>query len=167
MHASFVPILASTLDWIQIVYRWGRRTRLSHHRGSMWKCQRLITLYKSEIFSNLKLLSFKFDEMLFVCGQTHWPEFCCFPHFELRLGDSWTISDLCFDLMVSGLWHFKGTVCTVILRCCMPKSGKKCRSYVTLKHQRILNLQFDQFFRGLKRGVLTKSGGPIGSRGWS
>ena len=87
---------------------------------------------------------------------SHWPEFRCFQHFELRLGDSWTISDLWYDLMVSGVWHFKGTVCTVILRCCKPKSDQKCRSYVTLKHQWILNLQFDHFFRGLKRGVFDK-----------
>ena len=58
--------------------------------------------------------------------------------------------------MVSGVWHFKGTECTVILRCCKPKSDQKCRSYVTLKHQRILNLQFDQFFKGLKRGGFDK-----------
>ena len=73
-----------------------------------------------------------------------------------RLDLSWTISDLSFDLRVFRVWHFKGTVCTVILRCCKPKSDKKCRSYVTLKHHRILNTQFDQFFRGLKRGVLDK-----------
>ena len=48
---------------------------------------------------------------------------------------------------------FLGTDCTVILRCCKPKLDKKCRSYVTLKHQRILNLQFASFFRGLKRGL--------------
>ena len=54
-----------------------------------------------------------------------------------RLDLSLTISDLSFDLRVSRVWHFKGTVCTVILRCCKPKSDKKCRSYVTLKHQRI------------------------------
>ena len=73
-----------------------------------------------------------------------------------RLDLSWTISDLSFDLRVFRVWHFKGTVCTVILRCCKPKLDKKCRSYVTLKHRRILNTQFDQFFRGLKRGVLDK-----------
>ena len=68
-----------------------------------------------------------------------------------RLDLSWTIYDLSFDLKVSEVWHFKGTVCAVILRCCKPKSDQKCRSYVTLKHQWILNLQFDHFFRGLKR----------------
>ena len=77
----------------------------------------------------------------------NWPQ-----RFDL----SWTISDLSFDLRVFRVWHFKGTVCTVILRCCKPKSDKKCRSYVTLKQRRILNTQFDQFFRGLKRGVLDK-----------
>ena len=44
--------------------------------------------------------------------------------------------------------------CMVILRYCKSKSGKKCRSNCTLKHQRILNLQFAQFFKGLKRGLL-------------
>ena len=73
-----------------------------------------------------------------------------------RLDLSWTIYDLSFDLKVSEVWHFKGTVCAVILRCCKPKSDQKCRSYVTLKHQWILNLQFDHFFRGLKRGVFDK-----------
>ena len=48
------------------------------------------------------------------------------------------------------------TNCAVILRYCMSKSDKKCRSYLTLKHSRILNLQFPQFFKGLKRGLLTK-----------
>ena len=46
-----------------------------------------------------------------------------------------------------------GTDCAVILRCCNPKLDKKCRSYVTLKPWRILNLQFASFFRGLKRGL--------------
>ena len=46
-----------------------------------------------------------------------------------------------------------GTDCTVILRCCKPKLDKKCRSYVTLKNQTNLNLQFASFFRGLKRGL--------------
>ena len=73
-----------------------------------------------------------------------------------RLDLSCTISDFSFDLRVNVVWHFKGTVCTVILRCCKPKSDQKCRSYVTLKHQWILNLQFDHFFRGLKRGVFDK-----------
>ena len=81
------------------------------------------------------------------CHGENWPQ---------RLDLFWTISDLFFDLRVSEVWHFKGTVCTVILRCCKPKSDQKCRSYVTLKHQWILNLQFDHFFRGLKRGVFDK-----------
>ena len=81
------------------------------------------------------------------CHGENWPQ---------RLDLFWTISDLSLDLRVSEVWHFKGTVCTVILRCCKPKSDQKCRSYVTLKHQWILNLQFDHFFRGLKRGVIDK-----------
>ena len=68
-----------------------------------------------------------------------------------RLDLFWTISNLFFDLRVYEVWHFKGTVCMVILRCCKPRSGKKCTSYVTFKHQRILNRQLYQFFRGLKR----------------
>ena len=75
-----------------------------------------------------------------------------------RLDLSLTIYDLSFNLKVSEVWHFKGTVCTVILRCCKPKSDQKCRSYVTLKHQWILNLQFDHFFRGLKRFFFDKIG---------
>ena len=54
-----------------------------------------------------------------------------------RLDLSWTISDLSFDLRVSRVLHFKRIVCTDILRCCKPKSDKKCRSYVTLKHPRV------------------------------
>ena len=41
-----------------------------------------------------------------------------------------------------------------ILRCCKPKLDQKCRSYVTLKHPRILNIQFASFFRGLKVAFL-------------
>ena len=81
------------------------------------------------------------------CHGANWPQ---------RLDLSWKIADLSFDLRVSGVWHFKGTVCTVILRCCKPKLDKKCRSYVNLKHQRILNLQYAQFFRRLKRGHFDK-----------
>ena len=64
-----------------------------------------------------------------------------------RLDLSWTISDLSFDLRVFRVWHFKGTVCTVILRCCKPKLDKICR---------ILKLHFAPFFRGLKRGHFDK-----------
>ena len=56
--------------------------------------------------------------------------------------------------MDSGVWQIFRADCTVILRYCKSKSGKKCRSYCTLNHQRILNLQFAQFFKGLKRGLL-------------
>ena len=77
----------------------------------------------------------------------NWPQ-----RFDL----SWPISDLYFDLRVSGVWHFKGTVCTVILGCCKPKLDKKCRSFVNLKHQRILNLQYAKYFRRLKRGLFDK-----------
>ena len=42
-----------------------------------------------------------------------------------RLDLSWTIYDLSFDLKVSAVWHFKGTVCAVIFRCCKPKSDQK------------------------------------------
>ena len=59
-------------------------------------------------------------------------------------------------IMVSGVWQIFRADCTVILRYCKSKSDKKCRSYLTLKHSRILNLQFPQFFKGLKRGLLTK-----------
>ena len=59
-------------------------------------------------------------------------------------------------IMVSGVWQIFRADCTVILRYCKSKSGRKCKSYCTLKHQRILNLQFAQFFKGLKRGLLTK-----------
>ena len=58
--------------------------------------------------------------------------------------------------MDSGVWQIFRADCTVILRYCKSKSGKKCRSYCTLNHQRILNLQFAQFFKGLKRGLLDK-----------
>ena len=58
--------------------------------------------------------------------------------------------------MVPGVWEIFRADCTVILRYCKSKSGRKCKSYCTLKHQRILNLQFAQFFKGLKRGLLTK-----------
>ena len=58
--------------------------------------------------------------------------------------------------MVSGVWQIFGADCAVILRYCKSKSDKKCRSYLTLKHSRVLNLQFPQFFKGLKRGLLTK-----------
>ena len=58
--------------------------------------------------------------------------------------------------MVPGVWEIFRANCTVILRYCKSKSGRKCKSYCTLKHQRILNLQFAQFFKGLKRGLLTK-----------
>ena len=59
-------------------------------------------------------------------------------------------------IMVSGVWQIFGADCAVILRYCKSKLDKKCRSYLTLKHSRILNLQFPQFFKGLKRGLLTK-----------
>ena len=59
-------------------------------------------------------------------------------------------------IMVPGVWEIFRADCTVILRYCKSKSGRKCKSYCTLKHQRILNLQFAQFFKGLKRGLLTK-----------
>ncbi len=59
-------------------------------------------------------------------------------------------------IMVPGVWEIFRANCTVILRYCKSKSGRKCKSYCTLKHQRILNLQFAQFFKGLKRGLLTK-----------
>ena len=78
----------------------------------------------------------------------NWPQ-----RFDL----SWTISNFLLNLSVSGVWQFLGTVCTLILRCCKPKSDKKCRSYITLKYQRILNLQFAPFFRGLKRGLFDKN----------
>ena len=58
--------------------------------------------------------------------------------------------------MVSGVWQIFRADCTVILRYCKSKSDKKSRSYLTLKHSRILNLQFLEFFKGLKRGLLTK-----------
>ena len=54
-------------------------------------------------------------------------------------------------LMVSGVWHSFGADYTVTLRYC------KCRSYCTLKHPRILNLQFAKFARDWKGGFLTKS----------
>ena len=77
----------------------------------------------------------------------NWPQW-----FDLSL----SLYDLSFDLMDSGVWQIFRADCTVILRYCKSKSGKKCRSYCTLNHQRILNLQFAQFFKGLKRGLLTK-----------
>ena len=77
----------------------------------------------------------------------NWPQW-----FDLSL----SLYDLSFDLMDSGVWQIFGADCTVILRYCKSKSGKKWRSYSTLNHQRILNLQFAQFFKGLKRGLLTK-----------
>ena len=77
----------------------------------------------------------------------NWPQW-----FDLSL----SLYDLSFDLMDSGVWQIFRADCTVILRYCKSKSGKKWRSYCTLNHQRILNLQFAQFFKGLKRGLLTK-----------
>ena len=55
---------------------------------------------------------------------------------------SMPLYDLSLDLMDSGVWQFFRADCTVILRYCKSKSGKKYRSYCTLNHQRILNLQF-------------------------
>ena len=57
-----------------------------------------------------------------------------------------------------GFWSMANfrAECAVILRYCKSKLEKKCRSYRTLKHSRILNLQFPPFFKGLKRGLLTK-----------
>ena len=77
----------------------------------------------------------------------NWPQW-----FDLSL----SLYDLSFDLMDSGVWQIFRADCAVILRYCKSKSDKKCRSYLTLKHPRFLNLQFPQFFKGLKRGLLTK-----------
>ena len=77
----------------------------------------------------------------------NWPQ-----RFDLSL----PLCDLSLDIMVPGVWQIFRADCAVILRYCKSKSGKKCRSYCTLKHQRILNLQFAQFFKGLKRGLLDK-----------
>ena len=64
MHASFVPILASMLDWIQIVYRWGRQNRPSHVGNNMGKCQNLQNIQTVQIW-----LSFHINGMLW-CGHT-------------------------------------------------------------------------------------------------
>ena len=77
----------------------------------------------------------------------YWPQ-----RFDLSL----PFDDLSFDIMVPGVWQIFRADCAVILRYCKSKSDKKCRSYLTLKHPRFLNLQFPQFFKGLKRGLLTK-----------
>ena len=48
---------------------------------------------------------------------------------------SFDLNNIWFVFWLDGfwsIWHFKGIVCTVILRCCKPKSDQKCRSYVTL-----------------------------------
>ena len=77
----------------------------------------------------------------------NWPQ-----RFDLSL----PLHDLSLDIMVSGVWQIFRADCAVILRYCKSKLDQKCRSYLTLKHLRILNLQFPQFFKGLKRGLLTK-----------
>ena len=77
----------------------------------------------------------------------NWPQ-----RFDLSL----LLYDLPLDLMDSGVWQIFRADCAVILRYCKSKSDKKSRSYLNLKHSRILNLQFPQFFKGLKRGLLTK-----------
>ena len=77
----------------------------------------------------------------------NWPQ-----RFDLSL----PLYDLSLDIMVPGVWQIFRADCAVILRYCKSKSDKKCRSYLTLKHSRFLNLQFPQFFKGLKRGLLTK-----------
>ena len=66
------------------------------------------------------------------------------------------LHDLSLDMIISGVWQIFRADCAVILRYCKSKLDQKCRSYLTLKHLRILNLQFPQFFKGLKRGLLTK-----------
>ena len=83
---------------------------------------------------------------LWVHGE-NWPQ-----RFDLSL----PLYDLSLDIMVPGVWQNFGADCAVILRYCKSKSGKKYRSYCTLNHQRILNLQFALFFKGLKRGFLDK-----------
>ena len=77
----------------------------------------------------------------------NWPQ-----RFDLSL----PFYDLSLDIMVPGVWQIFRADCAVILRYCKSKSDQKCRSYLTLKHSRFLNLQFPQFFKGLKRGLLTK-----------
>ena len=77
----------------------------------------------------------------------NWPQ-----RFDLPL----PLHDLSLDIIISGVWQIFRADCAVILRYCKSKLDQKCRSYLTLKHFRILNLQFPQFFKGLKRGLLTK-----------
>ena len=78
-----------------------------------------------------------FAVLVFLQHQDSWRQLAA------KVGPLCRISDLSFDMRVSRVWHFKGTVCTVILRCCKLKSDNKCRSYVTLKHPRLLKLKFD------------------------
>ena len=77
----------------------------------------------------------------------NWPQ-----RFDLPL----PLHNLSLDIIISGVWQIFRADCAVILRYCKSKLDQKCRSYLTLKHLRILNLQFPQFFKGLKRGLLTK-----------
>ena len=77
----------------------------------------------------------------------NWPQ-----RFDLPL----PLHDLSLDMIISGVWQIFRADCVVILRYCKSKLDQKCRSYLTLKHLRILNLQFPQFFKGLERGLLTK-----------
>ena len=77
----------------------------------------------------------------------NWPQ-----RFDLPL----RLHDLSLDMIISGVWQIFRADCAVILRYCKSKLDKKCKTYLTLKHSRILNLQFAQFFMGLKRGLLTK-----------
>ena len=77
----------------------------------------------------------------------NWPQ-----RFDLPL----PLHDLSLGIIISGVWQIFRADCAVILRYCKSKLDQKCRSYLTLKHLRILNLQFPQFFKGLKRGLLTK-----------
>ena len=83
--------------------------------------------------------------------------------FQAKVSNLLALHDLSFGIIVSGVWQsFEADSktfwadCMVILWYCKSKLDKKCRSYLTLKHSRILNLQFPQFFKGLKRGLLTK-----------
>ena len=85
----------------------------------------------------------------------NWPQ-----RFDLSL----PLYDLSLDIMVPGVWQIFGADCAVILRYCKSKLDKKCRSYLTLKHSRILNLQFAQ---GAGKGAFNQNQVLPILRGWS
>ena len=122
----------------------------NHKSWKKWPFQVHVSKLKVGFLIYIKYLIFWAKEMMSSKLWRHgenWPQ-----RFDL----SWPLMTSNDLIMVPGVWEIFRADCTVILRYCKSKSGRKCKSYCTLKHQRILNLQFAQFFKGLKRGLLDK-----------